>query len=91
MNPGDLIATLDLDDPEAVTRAEPYAGGFPDLGPPQVYSSGVEFRFKQSLRDAKMILAGKSKLTALHFGVAGGAGCWSVWLFVCAPVQRLVA
>lgn len=64
MNPGDLIATLDLDDPEAVTKAEPYAGGFPDLGPPQVYSSGVDHRFKRSLRDARMILAGKS--VSLH-------------------------
>ena len=58
LNPGDLIATLDLDDPEAVTKAEPYAGGFPDLGPPLVYSSGVDHRFKRSLEDAKMILAG---------------------------------
>ena len=60
MNPGNLIATLELDDPEAVTKAEPYAGGFPELGPPQVYSSGVDHRFKRSLRDARMILAGKS-------------------------------
>ena len=59
MNPGDLIATLDLDDPEAVTKAEPYAEGFPELGPPQVYSSGVDHRFKRSLHDARMILAGK--------------------------------
>lgn len=65
MNPGDLIATLELDDPESVTKAEPYAGGFPDLGPPQVYSSGVDHRFKRSLRDARMILAGKSSSTLL--------------------------
>ena len=60
LNPGDLIATLDLDDPEAVTKAEPYAGGFPELGPPQVYSSGVDHRFNRSLEDARMILAGLS-------------------------------
>ena len=58
LNPGDLIATLDLDHPEAVTKADPYQGGFPDLGPPQVYSSGVDHRFKKSLEDARMILAG---------------------------------
>ena len=58
LNPGDLIATLDLDDPDAVTKAEPFAKGFPELGPPQVYSSGVDHRFKKSLQDAKMILAG---------------------------------
>ena len=63
LNPGDLIATLDLDDPEAVTKAEPYAGGFLDLGPPQVYSSGVDHRFKRSLEDARMILAGQIEST----------------------------
>lgn len=68
MNPGDLIATLDLDDPEAVTKAEPYPGGFPDLGPPQVYSSGVDHRFKRSLHDARMILAGK--LSGSHTAAA---------------------
>ncbi|KAL3149360.1 hypothetical protein ABBQ32_002163 [Trebouxia sp. C0010 RCD-2024] len=68
MNPGDLIATLNLDDPEAVTKAEPYAGGFPDLGPPQVYSSGVDHRFKRSLHDARMILAGK--LSCSHAAAA---------------------
>ncbi|KAK9805253.1 hypothetical protein WJX72_008860 [[Myrmecia] bisecta] len=56
--PGDLIARLDLDDPEAVTRAEPFAGGFPDLGPPLVFSQGVDHRFKEALNAAKMIMAG---------------------------------
>ena len=54
MNAGDLIATLDLDDPEAVTKAEAFQGDFPELGPPQVYSSGVDHRFKMSLKDATM-------------------------------------
>lgn len=58
LNPGDLIAKLDLDDPEAVTRAELFEGTFPEMGPPQVYSLGVDHRFKQSLHDARMILAG---------------------------------
>ena len=72
MNPGDLIASLELDDGEAVTKAEPYGGGFPDLGPPQVYSSGVDHRFKRSLRDARMILAGK--LLSLHAVTPGMSG-----------------
>ena len=58
LNPTDLIASLDLDDPDSVTKAEPFEGTFPELGPPQVYSIGVDHRFKQSLYDAKMILAG---------------------------------
>ena len=55
---GELIATLDLDDPDAVTRAVEFAGAFPELGPPQVYSDRVDHRFNQALHAAKMILAG---------------------------------
>lgn len=58
LNPMDLIASLDLDDPDSVTKAEPFEGAFPEMGPPQVYSIGVDHRFKQSFYDARMILAG---------------------------------
>ena len=58
MAAGDLIAQLDLDDPSAVERATPYAGGFPELGPPLVHSQGVDHRFTQAETAAKMIMAG---------------------------------
>ena len=89
MNPGDLIATLDLDDPEAVTKAEPYAGGFPDLGPPQVYSSGVDHRFKRSLRDARMILAGKSLSFSLDIIILPGCAfiCLQYMLRHCSDTE----
>ena len=58
MAAGDLIAQLDLDDPTAVERAEPYAGGFPELGPPLVHSQGVDHRFAQAETAARMIMAG---------------------------------
>ena len=58
LNPMDLIASLDLDDPDSVTKAEPFEGAFPEMGPPPVYSIGVDHRFKQSFYDARMILAG---------------------------------
>ena len=39
---GDLIARLELDDANAVVRAEPYTGGFPaESGPPVVLSNQV--------------------------------------------------
>ena len=55
---GDLIARLDLDDCNAVTAAQPYPGGFPELGPPLVHSQGVDYRFKEAYSAAKMILEG---------------------------------
>ena len=56
---GDLIARLDLDDSNAVTAAQPYPGGFPELGPPLVHSQGVDYRFKEAYSAAKMILEGR--------------------------------
>lgn len=55
---GDLIARLDLDDCNSVTAAQPYPGGFPELGPPLVHSQGVDYRFKEAYSAAKMILEG---------------------------------
>ena len=54
------------DDPNAVTRAVDFAGVFPELGPPQVYSDRVDHRFTQALHAARMILDGA--------GVAGQRG-----------------
>lgn len=58
MQAGDLIAKLDLDDPSAVKRAEPFHGTFPKLGPPAAVSDKVHQRCAASLNAARMILAG---------------------------------
>ena len=55
---GELIARLDLDDPSAVRKAEPFHGNFPVLGPPTAISSKVHQRCAASLNAARMILAG---------------------------------
>ncbi|OVA14638.1 Carboxyl transferase [Macleaya cordata] len=58
MQAGDLIARLDLDDPTAVRKAEPFHGSFPLLGPPTAVSGKVHQRCAASLNAARMILAG---------------------------------
>ncbi|XP_010269187.1 PREDICTED: acetyl-CoA carboxylase 1-like [Nelumbo nucifera] len=58
MQAGDLIARLDLDDPSAVRKAEPFHGSFPVLGPPTAVSGKVHQRCAASLNAARMILAG---------------------------------
>ena len=58
MKAGDLIARLDLDDPAATSKAQPFTGAFPDLGPPIVFSAGVDVKFSNALNAANMIMAG---------------------------------
>ncbi|KAG8377362.1 hypothetical protein BUALT_Bualt08G0025200 [Buddleja alternifolia] len=58
MQAGELIARLDLDDPSAVRKAEPFHGSFPILGPPTAISGKVHQRCAASLNAARMILAG---------------------------------
>ncbi|XP_030541394.1 acetyl-CoA carboxylase 1-like isoform X2 [Rhodamnia argentea] len=58
MQAGELIARLDLDDPSAVRKAEPFHGSFPVLGPPTAVSGKVHQRCAASLNAARMILAG---------------------------------
>ncbi|KAJ4950118.1 hypothetical protein NE237_026950 [Protea cynaroides] len=58
MQAGDLIAMLDLDDPSAVRKAEPFTGSFPVLGPPTAISGKVHQRCAASLNASRMILAG---------------------------------
>ncbi|XVF64733.1 hypothetical protein PTKIN_Ptkin09bG0191000 [Pterospermum kingtungense] len=58
MQAGELIARLDLDDPSAVRKAEPFNGSFPVLGPPTAISGKVHQRCAASLNAARMILAG---------------------------------
>ncbi|XVF36762.1 hypothetical protein REPUB_Repub19eG0086300 [Reevesia pubescens] len=58
MQAGELIARLDLDDPSAVRKADPFHGSFPVLGPPTAISGKVHQRCAASLNAARMILAG---------------------------------
>ncbi|KAG6438183.1 hypothetical protein SASPL_103120 [Salvia splendens] len=58
MQAGELIARLDLDDPSAVRKAEPFHGSFPVLGPPTAISGKVHQRCAASLNAARMVLAG---------------------------------
>nr|ASZ00196.1 acetyl-CoA carboxylase 1 [California macrophylla] len=58
MQAGELIARLELDDPSAVRKAEPFQGSFPVLGPPTAISGKVHQRCAASLNAAQMILAG---------------------------------
>ncbi|TXG52858.1 hypothetical protein EZV62_022027 [Acer yangbiense] len=58
MQAGELIARLDLDDPSAVRKAEPFHGSFPILGPPTAIYGKVHQRCAASLNAARMILAG---------------------------------
>ncbi|CAL1390379.1 unnamed protein product [Linum trigynum] len=58
MQAGELIASLDLDDPSAVRKAEPFHGSFPILGPPTAISGKVHQRCAASVNAARMILAG---------------------------------
>ncbi|XP_068641078.1 acetyl-CoA carboxylase 1-like [Aristolochia californica] len=55
---GDLIAKLDLDDPSAVRKTEPFHGCFPVLGPPTAVSGKVHQKCAATLIAARMILAG---------------------------------
>ncbi|XP_023877814.1 acetyl-CoA carboxylase 1 [Quercus suber] len=58
MQAGELIARLDLDDPSAVRKAEPFHGSLPVLGPPTAISGKVHQRCAASINAAQMILAG---------------------------------
>ncbi|KAK1431271.1 hypothetical protein QVD17_07727 [Tagetes erecta] len=58
MQAGELIGILDLDDPSAVRKAEPFNGSFPLLGQPTPMSDKVHQKCAASLSAARMILAG---------------------------------
>ena len=57
---GNLIAILELDNPETVQTIEPFPGSFPEMGPPLVHSSKVDQRFKNAFQGARNILQGNS-------------------------------
>ena len=85
---GDLIARLELDDCNAVTAAQPYPGGFPELGPPLVHSQGVDYRFKEAYSAAKMILEGLLPVLVQHSGAEMGP-VWSS-AFACRIAKFLL-
>ena len=58
MQAGELIARLDLDDPSAVRKVEPFHGSFPILRPPTVISGKIHQRCAASINAARMILTG---------------------------------
>nr|XP_043614929.1 acetyl-CoA carboxylase 1-like isoform X2 [Erigeron canadensis] len=58
MHAGELIARLDLDDPSAVRKAEPFHGTFPLLGSSTAMSDKVHQKCATTLSAARMILAG---------------------------------
>ncbi|KAI3807627.1 hypothetical protein L1987_23559 [Smallanthus sonchifolius] len=58
MQAGELIASLDLDDPSAIRKAKPFHGGFPVLGSPTAMSDKVHQKCAATLSAAWMILAG---------------------------------
>lgn len=60
LSAGDLIARLELDAPAVAQSVLPFAGGWPELGPPLVHSSKVDQTFKSALAAAKSVLQGDS-------------------------------
>ena len=59
LSSGDMIARLELDNPDAAQQITQHTGGFPELGPPLVYSSKVDQKFKTAFTAAKNVLQGK--------------------------------
>ena len=55
---GDVVARLELDDPDSVSKGQPFEGPWPDLSPPQVESDGIQHLYADALRAADMLLAG---------------------------------
>ena len=55
---GDLIATLVLDDPARVQKAEPFAGHFPSMRPPSVLGDSPSALLKHSRKQLQMLLSG---------------------------------
>jgi len=81
---GDLIASLDLDDPSAVRKALPFEGSFPPLGLPTAVAAKVHQRCADSLNAARNILAGYDHdldevFTCMWIGIFG-----EFWNFPCS-------
>lgn len=61
---GDLIGTLELQDPDAVPTLEPFIGGFPTLAEPSTQAADPFEDFQGAMRSAEMVMTG----TALACG-----------------------
>lgn len=59
LTPGDLIARLDLENPDAASQVVSFTGGFPELGPPLVQSVKVDQKFKTAFATCKNVLQGE--------------------------------
>lgn len=55
---GELVATLELEDPDAGYTGRPFTGGFPDLAEPQVVAEGLCNAFHATLQCVDMIMTG---------------------------------
>jgi acetyl-CoA carboxylase / biotin carboxylase 1 len=58
---GDLVATLDLDTPQAISCARPFEGQWPLLSHPQVESNSLFHHFSDAHHAADMLLAGYAR------------------------------
>lgn len=55
---GELVATLDLDNPQAICTGRPFTGVFPELAEPQVAAEGLHNAFHSALQNVDMIITG---------------------------------
>lgn len=53
-----MVATLQLDDPEKVRKADVYDGEMPDLLPPTAQGNKVHQRLRKSVQALRTVLAG---------------------------------
>lgn len=81
LSSGDMIARLELDNPDAAQQITQHTGGFPELGPPLVYSSKVDQKFKTAFTAAKNVLQGR-----LHCPILL---CFLMMAAKCEYIQRV--
>lgn len=55
---GDLIGTLELQDPDAVPTLEPFTGGFPQLSEPSTQAADPYEEFQDAMKAAEMVMTG---------------------------------
>eukprot|EP00892_Ulva_mutabilis_P004884 jgi/Ulvmu1/2768/UM014_0226.1 len=55
---GELVATLHLENPQAICTGRPFTGGFPEIAEPQVVAEGLHSAFHAALQKIDMIITG---------------------------------
>ena len=73
----------DKSSPCSCVQAQPFTGSFPELGPPVVYSEGVEHVFKSAQTAATMIMAGECCAAVLIRDVLLCASCKQLSCSMC--------